>query len=170
MQVRKAQPEEFPRIWEITLQAKEQLKSLGLDQWQNGYPSREIWTEDLKEGMAYVAEEAGQILGVFAFQVTPDSSYGEIQGKWLTDQPYAAMHRVCVADGCRGKGVAGQMFAAGFEMARSLGFSSLRIDTHPENLPMQHALKKAGFAACGTIHLVGGCEDGKARIGFERLL
>jgi len=33
---------------------------------------------------------------------------------------------------------------------------------------MQRALEKAGFQACGRIRLVGGCEDGHLRIGFER--
>ena len=30
----------------ITDEAKAQLKGLGLDQWQKGYPSREIWEQD----------------------------------------------------------------------------------------------------------------------------
>lgn len=80
------------------------------------------------------------------------------------------MHRVCVADGCKGKGVAGQMFAKGFDLAREMGFPAVRIDTHPENFPMQRALAKAGFHPCGQIHLVGGCEDGDLRIAFEKVL
>lgn len=165
-----ATTEHLEEICRITDQAKAQLKGLGLDQWQSGYPSRAVWEADIKVGMAYLAVENGKILGAFAFQTTPDVSYGVIDGTWLTDTPYASMHRVCVADGCKGKGVAGQMFAHGFALARSLGFASLRIDTHPGNLPMQRALQKAGFLPCGTIHLVGGCEDGHPRIAFERIL
>ena len=154
----------------ITQQAKAQLKKLGLSQWQKGYPSREVWVEDISNEMAWVAVENGLVLGVFAFQTTPDPSYAEIDGAWLTDTPYASMHRVCVADACKGTGVAGLMFRHGFTLARELGFASLRIDTHPENQPMQRALKKAGFVPCGNITLVGGCEDGDPRIAFEKLL
>ena len=154
----------------ITTQAKAQLKGLGLDQWQKGYPSREVWVEDIKNSMAWLAVEDGSVLGVFAFQTTPDVSYGVIDGAWLTDTPYASMHRVCVSDESKGKGVAGKMFAHGFSMARKLGFASLRIDTHPGNQPMQRALKKAGFTPCGTIRLVGGSEDGDERIAFETIL
>ena len=155
---------------EITDQAKAQLKGLGLDQWQKGYPSREVWQQDIGDGCAYLAEEDGQIIGQFALLFTPDPSYGEIDGSWLSEGEYAAMHRVCVADGCKGKGVAGRMFAYGFERAREKGFSSMRIDTHPGNIPMQHCLARAGFRACGRIRLKGGCEDGDERIGFEALL
>lgn len=165
-----ASAEHIDRMCEITDQAKRQLRSLGLDQWQSGYPSREVWMQDIKDGCTYLAVEDGEILGMFAYQTTPDPSYAVIDGEWLTDGEYAAMHRVCVSDGCKGKGVAGKMFAYGFEMARKAGFKSMRIDTHPGNIPMQRALKKAGFVVCGKIRLVGGCENGNLRIGFERIL
>lgn len=160
-------------LWDmcrITKEAKAQLYSLGLDQWQKGYPSKGVWEEDIRKKMAWLAVEEDKVLGVFAFQTTPDVSYGEIDGKWLTDTPYASMHRVCVSDDSKGKGVAGQMFRYGFSMAQKLGFASVRIDTHPGNLPMQRALTKAGFVPCGTITLKGGCEDGDKRIAFEKIL
>ena len=165
-----AQNEHIDRMCEITEDAKKQLHGLGLDQWQKGYPSREVWEQDVINACTYLAVEDGVIQGIFAFQTTPDSSYREIDGQWLTDIPYASMHRVCVADGCKGKGVAGRMFAYGFELARKAGFETVRIDTHPGNLPMQRALSQAGFVACGKIHLVGGCEDGDLRIAFEKVL
>lgn len=155
---------------EITEQAKRQLRDLGLDQWQKGYPSRQVWTEDIENQTTWLAVEGESVLGMFAFQTTPDPSYGVIDGDWLTDTPYASMHRVCVADGSKGKGVAGEMFRRGFAMAKELGFASLRIDTHPGNVPMQNALKKAGFVLCGNIKLCGGCEDGDPRIAFEKIL
>ena len=168
---RKANIEDLNRIWEITGMAKAQLKDLGLDQWQTGYPSLDLWQEDIAQGMCYVAEEEGNVFGAFTYQVTPDVSYAIIEnGSWLRDAPYASMHRVIVADGCKGKGIAGQMFAYGFSMAVRDGFGSVRIDTHPGNIPMQHALKKAGFKACGDIYLAVGPETGERRIGFERLL
>lgn len=165
-----AQQEHLEDMCRITEQAKAQLKGLGLDQWQSGYPSREVWENDIRNQAAWLAAEEGRVAGVFAFQTTPEDSYESIDGKWLSEEPYACMHRVCVSDGCKGKGVAGQMFAYGFSMAKSLGFASMRIDTHPGNLPMQRALKKAGFEPCGTIHLKSGCEAGAARIGFEKIL
>ena len=165
-----AQEKHLEEMCRITAEAKAQLKKLGLDQWQSGYPSREIWEEDIRRKDAWLAVEGDQVLGVFAFQIGPDVSYGEIEGQWLTDGEYAAMHRVCVSDGCKGKGIAGQMFAFGFERAEKLGYGSVRIDTHPGNAPMQRALKKAGFVPCGTIRLRAGAEKGAARIGFERIL
>ena len=161
--------EHLDAMCHITQQAKTQLKNMGLDQWQKGYPSKEIWESDIANGSAWLAVEGSSVLGVFAFQTTPDVSYGVIDGTWLTDTAYASMHRVCVSDDCKGKGVAGAMFSYGFSMAKELGFRSMRIDTHEGNIPMQKALTKAGFLPCGKIKLVGGCEDGDERIAFEKV-
>ena len=43
--------------------------------------------------------------------------------------------------------------------------SHLRIDTHRDNLIMQHILPAAGFQKCGMIYLT----DGSLRIAYERL-
>lgn len=165
-----AQEQHLPEIWRITEEAKAQLRRLGLDQWQKGYPSEAVWKEDIRQQRAYLATEGEKVLGVFAFCTEPDPSYAEIEGKWLTDTPYAGIHRVCVSDESKGKGIAGQMFEKGFAMAKERGFASVRIDTHPGNLPMQRALKKAGFVPCGSIFLKEEDEYGAERIAFEYVL
>ena len=170
MQFVLAQPQHLEEICHITDEAKTRLKAMGLDQWQKGYPSRDVWIADINNKSAWVALSNDIVLGAFAYQSTPDPSYHQIDGSWLTCTPYASMHRVCVSDQAVGQGVAGKMFAFGFELARRQGFKSMRIDTHPENEPMKKALQKAGFAHCGSIILKGGCEDGDLRIAFEKIL
>jgi GNAT superfamily N-acetyltransferase len=154
----------------ITDDAKAQLKRLGTDQWQYGYPNEKVWKNDILNKRAWVAVEDGKVLGAFAFIKEEEISYRKIEGKWLSDKPYTSLHRVCVADDVKGRGVAGKMFAHGFEMSRSLGFGSVRIDTHEGNIPMQRAIAKSGFDYCGIIRLVGGKEDGSKRLAYEYIL
>ena len=52
-----AQKEHLEEMCRITAEAKAQLRRLGLDQWQKGYPSREIWEEDIRNQMAWLAVE-----------------------------------------------------------------------------------------------------------------
>lgn len=167
-----AKQEHLEAMCAITDQAKARLKALGLDQWQKGYPSRAVWVQDLKDETAWVAVEDGQVLGAFAYLTTPDPSYEVIDGAWLTgdNRRYGSMHRVCVGDHARGRGVAVEMFRYAMSMAKQGGLPSLRIDTHPGNAPMRRALEKAGFTPCGTIILKGGCEDGDLRLAYEYVL
>ena len=54
----------------ITDDAKAQLKRLGTDQWQYGYPNEEVWKNDILNERAWVAIEEGKVLGAFAFIFT----------------------------------------------------------------------------------------------------
>ena len=166
-----AKPEHLDQICRITDQAKAQMRALGIDQWQNGYPNREGWISDIEKKDAWIAVEQDTVLGAFIFQKEPEASYETIDGAWLTDgNSYAAIPRVCVADESKGKGLAGNMFRHGFQLAGRSGVRSVRIDTHPGNFPMQRALQKAGFQLCGKIRLAGGVDAGAIRLAYERIL
>lgn len=174
---RHSTPEDVEKITEIAGCASDFLRAQGIDQWQKGYPDRQIFLSDTGTGLGYVLEEDGQIAAVCAITFTEDPSYREIfDGQWLTEREgekapaYAAIHRMAVNAALRGKGYAGQLFENAASLAREKGMKSIRIDTHEGNLPMQSALKKAGFIRCGRIFLQGGAEDGDPRIAFEKLL
>ena len=154
----------------ITNEAKVQLKNIGTDQWQHGYPNEDVWAKDIEEKTAWVAVDEGKVCGAFAFLTIDEESYRVIEGKWLTDTPYASVHRFCVSDHVKGRGVAAFMFKAAFDMARDRDYKSVRIDTHPGNMPMQKALKKSSFTYCGDIYLVGGNENGAKRLAYEYIL
>ncbi|MCR4708371.1 MAG: GNAT family N-acetyltransferase [Clostridiales bacterium] len=156
-------------IVRIMNSAKEQLRGLGIDQWQYGVPNREMWEEDIRLGRAVVALEEGKPVGAFAFVTGHDPSYDRIEGEWLLGDhlDYAGLHRVCVAEGCKGKGIAGAMFKEGVRLAKTEGLRSLRIDTHPGNFPMQRAIAKGGFTYCGKILLASGPEGGHLRLAYE---
>ena len=162
--------EYLDQLCEITEQAKAQLKKLGVDQWQKGYPNKEVWESDIKEGCSWIAVENGCVLGAFMLLTVDEPSYYKIDGKWLTDLPYASLHRVCVSDAAKGTGVAGKLFEHGCKLAKEKGFSSIRIDTHPKNKPMLRAIEKFGFIKCGNIIIKGGSEDGDPRFAFEKII
>ena len=163
--------EHMEALCAMTEAAKAQLKRMGVDQWQKGYPSEETWRSDIETRISRVAVENGEVLCAFMFQTAPEAAYAKLDGAWLTGgTPYASLHRVCVAENSKGKGVAGELFRYAFELAKQAGCPSVRIDTHAENLPMRRALEKAGFTPCGTIYLIGGREDGDPRVAYEKIL
>ena len=165
-----ARAEHIDAILEIAAQATAQLKRMGVDQWQRGYPNRSSWENDVAKGAAWIAVEDGKVLGSMSFLTEPEEAYEKIEGAWLSDMPYASIHRVCVADDSKGRGIAGKLFEHGFALARERGIASVRVDTHRDNAPMNRAIAKAGFTYCGVIHLVGTEENGNERVAFEVLL
>lgn len=170
MEIIVAGPEHIEAMDAITAQAKESLAALGVDQWQSGYPNHEVWAADVAEGGAYVALDEGRVVGMFRYCTAPEASYETLDGSWLTEGPYATVHRCAVDAACRGRGVVGELFAFACEKAQADGMVSVRIDTHADNAPMRRAVEKFGFAFCGTIVLAEGAEAGAPRIAFEKVL
>ena len=186
MKIRQATYEDMEALMEIFVAAKQIMRASGnLQQWNDGYPSREVVLRDIEAGHCYVmceicdagqvgeAGEAGQagdaehIIGTMALIPGPDPTYSYIEGEWPGDEPYYVIHRIATA--APGRNVARTMFDWAFEhigmTTGSLpssasqscgGFSTIRIDTHRDNCIMKHILTKYGFKMCGVIYLANG--------------
>lgn len=149
------------------------LGKQGISQWQKGYPNRELLIADIGNEIGYVLTDDEQVVGLCAVTFTEEVSYLHISnGSWLTGDgtAYATIHRMAVDANRRGRGYASHMFAAIEDLARKRGMTSIRIDTHEQNLSMQRAVEKAGFIRCGNIILHGGPEAGDPRIAYEKIL
>lgn len=159
MHIRTAKWEELPRIEEIYAAARAFMREQGNpNQWKTHHPAHELIVGDIEAERLFVCEEEGEILGVFYFAVGEDPTYRVIEdGAWLSDEPYGVIHRIAVA--ARGRGVAAFCFDHCFSIC-----PNLRIDTHRDNLPMQRALEKNGFARCGIIYL----ENGEERVAYQK--
>ena len=173
MQIRLATPQDIDRLMPLFEEARGTIAALGIDQWQNGYPSRPVIEEDVALARSYVVETDGQIAGTFVLVDDGEVTYDEILGgRWLTGDSrgsrsvYVAIHRVAVAVARRGSGISTAIVDYAADHARALGRASLRIDTHEGNVVMRRMLERNGFALCGEIRL----QNGDPRVAYERTL
>ena len=179
MVIRKAELAELDEIMKIFDIARQYMREKGnMNQWINGYPSRELITEDIEAGHLFVCLDSidgdcsgnhcndgnvgndgndGKIHGVFAFILGDDPTYHVIEGgSWLNDEPYGTIHRMA-SDGV----ISGLL-------EKSMPFclshtDNVRIDTHGDNEPMLRAVKRYGFTHCGVIYVA----DGSPREAFH---
>ena len=159
LSIRPATDADLEAIESIYDSARRFMRQTGnLHQWVNGYPSRAVITADLEAGHLFVCEENAGILGVFCFFIGNDPTYEKIyDGTWLKKGEGGVIPRIAVA--VPGKGVAQFCFDYAFSQC-----GNIRIDTHRDNIPMQKALLKNGFARCGVIYLLNGDE----RIAYQK--
>ena len=91
--------------------------------------------------------------------------YNEIEGKWLTNGDYAAIHRVAKANAVKGQGVATQLFKLVEELSVRHNVFSIKVDTNFDNIPMLRILEKLEYTYCGEIYF-----SGASRKAFEKVL
>lgn len=170
---RKSRLEDIDRMMEIVTDGQELLRSQGIDQWQKGYPNRELLISDVQEGIGYVVTDDERVVAMCAVTFTDEESYHVVEdGSWLTpdDAVYATVHRGAVARDSRGRGLTTFLFQSVADLARKAGVKSVRADTHPDNPGMNRSMQKAGFVRCGNITLIGGTEDGDPRVAYELMV
>lgn len=163
--IERARGRDLPEIRDIYAYARSFMSDNGNPtQWVGGYPTDEEIMNDIELSQLYVARPRSgsrNIACVFAFFVGLDPSYLSIEdGAWLNDAEYGVIHRVATAQWAKGRG------AAAYCLEQCFGwYGNLRIDTHADNIPMQHLIEKSGFTRCGIIHTVS---DGTPRIAYQR--
>ena len=176
--IRKATLCDLDAIMEVIDEARGTIAALGVDQWQDGYPQREIIAADISAGESFCIEntDTGEILSTFGVFENGEVLYDRIfDGTWKTgDSPsllgskvcYTAIHRVAISVKARGSGLSGAIIAFVASIASEKKKQSLRIDTHEGNVVMRRMLEKNGFVHCGTILL----ENGAPRVAYEKLI
>ncbi len=156
--IRPATLADIPAILAIFAVARQYMRQTGnLTQWSGGYPDESIVRADIAAGVCYVMEQEG-IHAVFSLFSQPDPTYNYIEdGAWPNEAPYGTIHRIASDGTLRGVVRQAVDFALQFHTV-------LRCDTHKDNLPMQRALRNAGFVRCGVIYL----ENGDPREAYQR--
>ena len=149
--IRRATYDDVPVLMDVFRKARGIMRSSGnMNQWNDGYPSEAVVRKDIDNGHCVVLCEEGEVVATMAFIPGPDPTYAEIyDGGWLSDEPYHVIHRIAVAE--PGHNAAKALLDWGFGQA-----GSIRIDTHKDNVIMQHVLSKYGFTHCGMILLANG--------------
>ncbi len=152
-------------IWEIFDAAIERRREEGSQQWQDGYPNREIIQNDMTHGYAQIWQQEGKVAAYAAAIDQPDPDYIDIEGAWLTDGSYLVIHRIAVSPDFLNRGLATQVMKDLESVALEKKLPSIRVDTSYDNPAMQRVFEKLGYTHCGTIRI-----RGKKRLAFEKIL
>lgn len=154
-------------IMAIFRQAQLYLKSVGIDQWQNGYPNTDIIRGDVAKDISFVVTNDGETVATAAIFFDTEHTYDRItDGKWLSDDAYCTIHRIAVKDELKGRSIGAFIIDCAEHMCFTRSITSIRVDTHRDNRSMQKMLTKKGFMYCGIIYLT----DGKERFAYEKVL
>ena len=164
MKIRRTEKKDIDVIMNIYERAKKFMAENGnKTQWGGSYPDIKLVEIDVEKD-GYVIVEDDQIIGVFVLEENAkEPAYRNIDGAWLNDKPYAAIHR-CASSGTN-KGVGQFLLDWCFNKV-----DNICIDTHEDNIPMKNLLNKNGYTYCGKIHYTAedyGIDYGE-RIAFQK--
>lgn len=152
MEFLNAKMEDLYEIDSIILDAKNRLKEAGSTQWQSGKPNVETIASDIELRQGYVVKDKGVVVAYVSVWMHDDPNYNLIfDGSWEYSDPYVCLHRFVVDSSYYGKGIGRMLLQECIELARLNAYTTVRIDTHRDNIPMIRLIESVGFQYRGVV-------------------
>ncbi|MGY0255906.1 GNAT family N-acetyltransferase [Limosilactobacillus fermentum] len=152
--MRKATLEDLDRIWEIVEDARALLKADGSEQWQDGYPTRLTFQQDIEFGNCYLMIAGDRIAGTVTLMPQGDTHYNYIvDGEWATPcYPFATIHRIAIDSAYRGRHFANYIMSTLISVVMQKGSANSRIATHAKNDRVHNLVQNFGFVKRGKAY------------------
>ncbi|MGB6150925.1 MAG: GNAT family N-acetyltransferase [Pricia sp.] len=148
--IRRAKITEIPDILTITRACAADMIKKKIYQWNDHYPSKEAFENDIKRAELYVLEVDESIIGTIVISEHMDEEYAQVE--WLTrNKDNVYIHRLSVHPNFQGKGFARQLMNFAENQAHEKGCVSVRLDTFSQNPRNQKFYEARGYIRLGDI-------------------
>jgi len=148
--IRKALISDLETVKSLTEACAEKMINDGIFQWNDHYPSKEIFRKDIEEEALYVWDDKNQIKGCIMFSPEKDEVY--YSAKWLTqDDKNIYVHRLAVHPKFQKKGIGNKLMNFAESIAKKLNFISIRLDTFSQNKSNNKFYESRGYQKLGDV-------------------
>ena len=151
MKIQLAKPEEVSQIKALTEACAAHMIDQGIFQWNEHYPSKAVFENDLSRKELYTLKKGDEIQGVIVLTPIEDEEYKDIV--WSGDKGKKLfIHRLAVHPKWQGKGCAQKLMEFAENFAKQEGYSWIRLDTFSQNKRNVRFYEKRGFTRLGSIY------------------
>ncbi|MDT0606404.1 GNAT family N-acetyltransferase [Croceitalea rosinachiae] len=148
--IRRAKLSEISDILTITRACAAVMEQKGIFQWNDHYPSEQVFLNDLKRDELFVLVKEEKIIGIIVISTLMDEEYVPVE--WLTkNKNNIYIHRLGVHPKFQGKGYAQKLMDFAEHFAKENDYSSIRLDTFSQNKRNQQFYETRGYKRLGDI-------------------
>ncbi|MFL0353304.1 GNAT family N-acetyltransferase [Xanthomarina sp. GH4-25] len=149
--IRKATYKDIDCILQITKACAAFMIDKGVFQWNEHYPSKLAFNNDILRNELYVLENESNIIGCIVISTFMDEEYIPIN--WLTpNKNNIYIHRLAVHPNQQGKGYAQILMDFAEAFAKNNDYKSIRLDTFSQNKRNQTFYELRNYKRLGDIY------------------
>lgn len=153
-----AKQEDLERINALFLLTREQMEKEGNRTWSNGYPTKDDFQADIKEGHSYLYFEKGVLIAYIhaSFDPRDDFFWRSRSASKLTqlrkdtgmkeDEGFLLLHRLMIAPAYQGRGFAEKILA---DQAKLYPQRMMMFAVYPANAKALRVYDRYGFSNAG---------------------
>ncbi|MBI9109283.1 MAG: GNAT family N-acetyltransferase [Spirochaetales bacterium] len=126
------------------------LKSDGIDQWDEVYPSRADLAEDIQKKTAYGYFVDAHPAAYMVLNEEVEPQYDEVEWKFTEGEPLI-IHRLSVHPEYKGMGIGRKLVEFAENEARARGYGAIRLDVFSLNPAALRLYERTGFRKAGDV-------------------
>ena len=143
---RKGTAEDLNAVCAMIEAAKVTMRSGGIDQWDEEYPTRADLARDIETGTLFMVTDGGEPAAVYVISEEAEEEYDKCS--WENGNP-CVLHRFCVSPERQNRGL-GKLILDRIEKQLSgMGYDSVRLDVFSQNPGALHLYEKSGYVRRG---------------------
>ncbi|MEX1375964.1 MAG: GNAT family N-acetyltransferase [Eubacteriales bacterium] len=147
--IRKANEEDMMQISQIRPEVYKKMMEMGLEQWDDNYPTDGILLEDIKKGEMLVALIEDEIAGYVTVNEEQPAEYDDIEFQF---SPKLCVHRLSVNPKYARRGVAMNIMEYIHSHYKEQNYKSICLDTSDANKAALGLYSKLGYTIRGYVN------------------
>lgn len=128
--------------------AIKEMETWQIFQWDELYPTRDDFIEDIKRESLYLALDEDEIVALYVISDESDEAYKRANWKYDADTAYI-LHRFCVSPLFQNRGIGKAVLLHIEEQIKDMGYESVRLDVFTENPFAQRLYRNNGYEVTG---------------------
>ena len=153
---RQATADDMQAVEALIIKAIANMKENGIEQWDELYPTKDDFMDDIRNNQLTVGCIGNEIVVVFAINQTYDAEY--VNGKWKEpEKSFNVVHRLCVHPQFQNKGIAKQTMDYIEKQTLSEGKQAVRLDVYSKNPFANKLYLGCGYQKVGEAEWRKGC-------------
>ncbi len=148
--IKKVQNSDLNKLLNITKSCAKHMIANSIYQWNEHYPSKEVFENDIELGQIWKLEIDKGIVAIIVLTEIEDLEYDNVN--WLTKNGNSLyIHRLAVHPNYQGKGYAQKLMDFAENYAKKNENDSIRLDTFSQNTRNQKFYEKRGYKKLDSI-------------------
>ncbi len=149
--IRLAKVKEIEQIMTITRLCANKMTSEGILQWNEHYPSKDAFLNDVDRKELYVLLKEGRVIGSITISTYKDEEYEPVE--WLTEDGLNIyIHRLAIHPEFQHQGLARRLMDFAEAFAIKIKAISVRLDTFSKNERNQRFYESRGYTRLTNIY------------------
>ena len=148
MEYRLAEKSDIDDVVKLIKAAIVQMEADGIYQWDDIYPAKEDFINDIEKKSLYLAIDSKKLAAIYVISAESDEAYKNATWENNDESAYI-LHRFCVSPDYQNKGIGKEVLAHIETQIYEMGYNSIRLDVFTENPYAQKLYRKSGYIVRG---------------------